>query len=326
MPLPSVDEEVLRIADYCMDGKTLTHKDAVYLCDVEPFTPEDHFLNYVARERHFKTANGIAEVHGQIGMDANPCPANCEFCSFAVGNEARPNGRHEMPIGTVLHYAHDYYDNGANVLTLMITVDYDFEKFLRFIEAAHKELPDFPIMANMGDFDLSMARELKAAGAGSVYHAIRMGEGEINNLSVDARVKTIEAAHEAGLKVSTCTELIRPGLRAEDIVAALEREVSLEPESGFAGGFIAVPGTKMFDAPRYSWSKIGVFGNILRLLTPEGKMPFGSGNHSWAEVGTNPRDDKNETERGGLGPDLLKSRMEFENKEWTVPFGPSKFW
>ena len=29
MPLPSVDEEVLRIADYCMDGKTLTHKDAV---------------------------------------------------------------------------------------------------------------------------------------------------------------------------------------------------------------------------------------------------------------------------------------------------------
>lgn len=326
MPLPRVDKEVLRIADYCMDGKTLTHADAVLLCDVEPFTPEGHVISYVARERHFKAAHGIAEVHGQIGMDANPCPANCEFCSFASNAEARPGGRHEMSLDDILRYAHDYYDNGANVLTLMITNSYNFEQYLRYLEAVHKELPDFPIMVNMGDFDLPMALELKAAGAGSVYHAIRMGEGQINNLSVDDRVKTIEATHEAGLKVSTCTELIRPGVDAEDIVSALEREVSLEPESGFAGGFIAVPGTKMFDAPRYSWSKIDVFGDILRLLTPEGRMPFGSGNHSWAEVGTNPRDDKNETEKGGLGPDLLKSRMEFENKEWTVPFGPSNYW
>ena len=326
MHLPSVDTEVLRIADYCMDGKTLTHKDAIYLCDIEPFTPEGHVLSYVARKRHFEAAGGIAEVHGQIGMDANPCPANREFCSFASNGDARPNGRHEMSLDAILRYAHDYHDNGANVLTLMITNSYNFEQYLRYIDAGHKERPDFPIMANMGDFDYSMACELKAVGVGSVYHAIRMGEGEINNLSVEARVKTIEAAHEAGLKVSTCTELIRPGLAAEDIVAALEREVSLEPESGFAGGFIAVPGTKMFDAPRYSWEKINVFGNILRLLTPEGKMPFGSGNHSWAEVGTNPRDDKSETEKGGLGPDLLKSRMEFENKEWAVPFGPSKFW
>lgn len=326
MGLPTLDKEVKRIADYCMEGKTLTHADAVYLCDVEPFTPEGHVISYVARERHFKTAGGIAEVHGQIGMDANPCPANCEFCSFAVVNNARPNERHEMSREAILRHAHDYYDNGANCLTLMITNSYSFDQFLGHIEAVHKELPDFPIMANMSDFDLAMAKEMKSVGVGSVYHAIRMGEGTINNLSVEARVRSITAAHEAGLKVSTCTELITPTCKAEDIVAALEREVSLEPESGFAGGFIAVPGTLMFDAPRYSWSRINVFGNILRLMTPEGKMPFGTGNHSWAEVGTNPRDDKNETERGGLGPDLLKSRMEFENKEWTVPFGPSKFW
>lgn len=320
------DKEVLRIADYCLSGNTLSHDDAVYLCDIKPFTPEYHVLRYAARERHFATANGIAEVHGQIGMDANPCPANCEFCSFASINSARPDERHEMDLEAILHYARDYYKNGANCLTLMITIDYDFDQYLSYIEAVHKELPDFPIMANMGDFNLSQAKELKAVGVGSVYHAIRMGEGSINNLSVAERVASITAAHEAGLKVSTCTELITPTCSAQDIVAALEREVSLEPESGFAGGFIAVPGTKMFDAPRYSWSKIEVFSSILRLMTPPGKMPFGSGNHSWAEVGTNPRDDKNQTELGGMGPDLLKSRMEFENKEWTVPFGPSKYW
>lgn len=213
MPLPSVDTEVLRIADYCMDGKTLTHKDAIYLCDIEPFTPEGRVLSYVARKRHFEAAGGIAEVHGQIGMDANPCPANCEFCSFASNGDARPNGRHEMSLDAILRYAHDYHDNGANVLTLMITNSYNFEQYLRYIDAVHKELPDFPIMANMGDFDYSMACELKAVGVGSVYHAIRMGEGEINNLSVEARVKTIEAAHEAGLKFPRALSSSGQGLR-----------------------------------------------------------------------------------------------------------------
>ena len=320
------DKEILRIADSCMSGNLLTHADALKLCEVEAFTPEYHVLQYVQRQKQYAASKGIAEVHGQIGMDANPCPGDCEFCSFASINSARPDERHEMGLEQILKYAHEYYDNGANCLTMMITIDYDFDQYLSYIEAVHKELPDFPIMVNMGDFDEKMAAELKAAGAGSIYHAIRMGEGTVTRLSVEERVKTIEAAHSVGMKVAMCTEMISPAFTPEEIVQAIEREVSLKPEAGFTGNLLPVPGTKMFDAPRYSWARGDVFDAILRMMTPDGEMPFGGGNMSWAEVGTNPRDDKNETEKGGMGPDLIKSRMEFENKEWDVPFGPSQYW
>ena len=325
MEKPSAD--VIRIVGKCLDGKLLSHADAVRLCEVEAYTPDWYVLKYALRELAYRASGGIAEIHGQIGLDANPCATgDCEFCSFAVMNNARPNEKHEMPLEVALPYARRYYESGANCLTLMITADYDWDKYLGYVEAIHKELPDFPIMGNTGDFDVVMAGELKAAGAGSVYHAIRMGEGTVTRIPLETRVKTIEAAHAAGLKVATCNEMIRPGFTYVEVVDLLELSASLGCEAGFAGGIVPVPGTKMYDAPRYSWARGDVFAAIYRMIVGCERMPFGSETLTWAEVGTNPRDDKNETEKDGLGASVYKLQLEYENKEWTVRRGPSLYW
>ena len=318
---------VMRIVDECLGGKRLGHADAVRLCEVEAYTPDYYVLKYALHHLAFEASGGIAEVHGQIGMDANPCASgDCEFCSFAVMNSARPNEKHEMPLEKIVDYAKKYREAGANCLTLMITADYDWDQYLSYVEAVHAAVPDLPIMGNTGDFDETQAAELKAAGAGSVYHAIRMGEGVVTRLSVDTRVKTIEAAHAVGMKVATCNEMIRPGFTYEEIVNQLELSASLRCECGFAGGMVPVPGTKMFDAPRYSWARGDVFSAIYRMIAGTDFMKFGSESLTWAEVGTNPRDDKNETEKDGLGSSIYKERLRFENLEWTVPEGPSAFW
>lgn len=319
--------EVLRIVGSCLDGGALSHADALRLCDVEAFTPDYYVLMYAMRTIAYEASHGIAEIHGQIGIDADICSKNCEFCSFAAINAGvRERDIYEMPLEKILAYARDYWENGANCLSVMITADYDFEKYLGVIEAIHRELPEFPIMANMGDLDAEMASELRAAGATSIYHAIRMREGVITAIPLQTRVNTIERAHEAGLKVATCVEMITPECSYEDIVSTLELSVGLEPEAGFTAGILAVPGTKMYGAPRYSWARGDVFSAVRRLMQGPDRVPFGSNNMTWAEVGTNPRDDKEETEHGGMGPDLVKERLKYRNQEWTVNEGPSPYW
>ena len=119
MEQPSRD--VVRIVDECLGGKLLGHADAVRLCEIEAFTPDYYVLKYALRQLTFRASGGIAEVHGQIGMDANPCASgNCEFCSFAVMNSARPNEKREMPLDTIISYAKRYEEAGANCLTLRL--------------------------------------------------------------------------------------------------------------------------------------------------------------------------------------------------------------
>ena len=325
MQKPSAD--VLEIVDSCLGGNLLSHKDALRLCEVESYTPDYYVLLSARHELNRRASDGIAEMHGQIGIDANPCSKNCEFCSFAVINSARPNEIHEMPLDQILTYAQEYYDGGANALSLMITADYDFQKYLRVIEACHAQNPDMPIMANMGDFDLAMANELKAAGASFVYHAIRMGEGIVNSIPREMRVKTIEAAHAAGMKVATCMEMISPRYTYEEILENIELSVSLRPEFGAAYGMVQVPGTKMYGTPQYSDVRVSVFDAIYRMMAGTDFMRFTSENMGWAEVGTNPRDDKNQTEKGGLGGTIYKQRLfEQEKREWNVYSGPSEYW
>ncbi len=54
---------------------------------------------------------------------------------------------------------------------------------------------------------------------------------------------------------------------------------------------------------------------------------FGNENLTWAEVGTNPRDDSNETESSvGRGKSVEQVRENFVTEGWNTYLGPSKFW
>lgn len=320
-----VSPDVEAAVDAAMDGARLSHEEIVRLCDLDELSLDAAYVNWAANIVTRRASEGIAEVHAQIGIDANPCSKDCAFCSFAVGNTAR-TGSMEMPIELIIDYARAYVEEGANCLTVMITADYDFGQYVDYLAQIREAIgPDMPITANMGDFDVPMAERLKRAGVGSVYHAVRMGEGIINRIPIDTRFKTIEAAHTAGLKVLSCLEMIDPRWSNEEVATNMERLIACKPEMVNAWGMIAVPGTRTCDDEHYTYPKYNLYDAIMRLAC-DPTTRFGNGNLSWAEVGTNPRDASNNTERDGLGDSVRKVRENFEHKGWKTFRGPSPWW
>ncbi len=320
-----IASDVEQIVDDALDGKHLSHDEIVRLCDLDELSLEAAYVCWAAEQITRAASDGVAEVHAQIGIDANPCSKDCEFCSFAVGNNSR-TGSMEMPIETILDYAKAYVDEGANCLTIMITGDYDRSQYLDYLARIREAIGDeMPITANMGDFDVDFAQSLKDVGVGSVYHAVRMGEGVINHIPLDERFNTIKAAQDVGLKVMTCLEMIDPCHPNDAVATNMERLIACKPDMISAWGMIAVPGTRTCDNEHYTYPKYGLYSAIMRLACDRDTR-FGHGNLSWAEVGTNPRDDSNNTEKDGLGDSVKEVREKFEHNGWETFRGPSPWW
>ncbi len=319
-----VTPDIERIVDTALTGQQPGHDELVRLMDVDEFSLDAYYISWAADKRRRELADNTAEVHAQVGIDANPCSKNCLFCSFATVNTAR-TGSMEMPIEKIIDYVLAYKEQGANCITIMITADYDFGQYVDYLAQIKEAIgPEMPLTANMGDFDYAMAERLKSVGVGSVYHAVRMGEGKVNEIPLDRRFETIEAAQAAGLKVLTCLEMIDPRYTNDEVARNMLRLVALETQYISAFGMIPVPGTQLADDEHYTFRKYSLYNAIMR-LTCSPKTRF-NGNLAWAEVGTNPRDDKNETEKGGLGESVEKVRTNYERDGWKTYRGPSPWW
>lgn len=320
-----VSQDVEAIVESALRGERMGKDELVRLGGLDEYSLDASYVNWAARKLTTQASDGIAEVHAQIGIDANPCSKNCHFCSFAAISTAR-KGRMEMPIETIIEYAKAYIEQGANCLTVMITADYDFGQYVDYLAQLREAIgPDMPITANLGDFDIIMAERLRAAGVGSVYHAVRMGEGVINEIPRERRFETLAAAKAAGLKTMCCLEMIDPRYSNEEVAENMLRAADAKTDHADAWGMIAVPGTKLEKDPHYTYDKYGLYSSIMRLLVGT-NVRFGNGNLEWAEVGTNPRDSSNATEKDGLGESVKKVRDDFEHHGWKTFSGPSEFW
>ena len=118
--------------------------------------------------------------------------------------------------------------------------------------------------------------------------------------------------------------MIDPRYTNAEVADIMVRMASLGAQDCTAFGMVPVPGTKLCDDEHYTFPKYRLYNAIMRLACgPETRF---NGNLEWAEVGTNPRDDKNATEKGGLGKSVDKVRTDFERCGWKTFRGPSPLW
>ncbi len=309
-----MDSTVASIINKALDGGILTEKESLELLKWDDLSEEANAIRLAGRlfsERLLPAA----EIHGQIGLNTGMCPKDCKFCSFAPSNNVFTESTEES-LETVTEYVELLEEKGANAIYLMTTANYDQEKFLQYGKAALKAIKgDIPLVANVGDFDLDYARELKNVGFAGVYHVIRMGEGEFTRCPVQKRWDTIHAAQEAGLPVGSCVEPIGPEHTLEEIVektiytrdmeavfsGAMRRTAFLSSSLGHHG---TVPYLRMATivAAVALITGSGIAGNCTH--EPNQLAAYGGANLLWAEVGSNPRDTESKTE---------------ENRGWTVP-------
>lgn len=330
------DQEIYDIVEKGLEGKGLSEVETLKLYQVEETSKEAALLRWAGQELSMQAADGLAEIHAQIGLNSTVCPMNCKFCSFAACNNVR-KGKYELPKEDVLEYAKMYVEEGANLILMLTTASYSFNKLVDMVGSVREVIPaDLPLLVNTEDVGLDQCRELKAAGANGAYHAVRMREGVDTGIPVERRMETFANLREAGLSLSTCVEPVGPEHTPEELTEATMRCIATNPMSSGVGKRITVPGTLLEDRGMLTdvanANMVAAYrlatGLDLRLnCSANTVMMAASGaNLAWAEVGTNPRDTVERTEHGGRGSNIGQLKKMFAAAGWQLLDGPSQGW
>jgi biotin synthase len=326
-----VDKTIASIISKALDGGELTAREAAALFEVDDLSVEAFAIQQAGREISAQLLDGKAEIHGQIGINVGQCPMNCQFCSLAQCNGVF-NQASTLPIDEAVAGVLSMEAQGANAIYVMSTANFEFEQFLeisRAIKAAMKT--EIPLVANTGDFNFEQACELKMAGYTGVYHAIRMGEGEFTRIPLERRVKTIEAAREAGLVVGMCVEPVGPEHSVDELVekTLLTRDLG----ACFSGAMrrTLIPSSPLAKHGQTNYARMATIVAAVALITgaavpgncthePNALGVNAGANLIWAEVGSNPRDTEAETVRGWT---VNRCRELYDECGWDVLEGPS---
>jgi biotin synthase len=316
-----------------MDGVELTADEIADLFDVPLFSTEAAMIQAAGRRKSDMASGGLAEIHAQVGLSVAPCPSNCKFCAFAACNGVFSESV-ELAPEEVIARSRQFEADGANAIFLMSTARYPLERFCEIGREVRGALRAKTVLiANVGDFGAAGARRLAAAGFSGIYHAVRMGEGEVTAIEPEKRLKTFAFAKQAGLKLGTCVEPVGPEHTTAELVEKTIITRDAKPSYSGSARRIPIPGTELGTLGLVSEARMAHILAVIRLALgydipgncthePNVIGCVAGANLLWAESGSNPRDTDAETE-GKRGMTVAECREILRQAEWNVLDGPS---
>ena len=155
-------------------------------------------------------------------------------------------------------------------------------------------------------------------------------------LSPEKRKESIRNFQEAGLKVGTCVEPVGPEHANEEIAELICFTASIHPSYSGAARRIAIPNTKIAKRGMINELRMSQIVAITRLAMPRTVMgncthepctlgALAGANLFWAEVGANPRDVEEHTEKG-RGGTVEHCKKLFHESGWKQFEGPSRYY
>ena len=314
------DARLLTILDNAMGGLSPNKADCKYLLSFPETSPEVSLIRAAASEIIRKKSDNSAIILGQVGVDVSKCKGGCKFCTFGEGHtHFKPKRLTEEELYEKVSSFNDKQDLYG--LFLMTMHDYDLDVFLNFVRLAKKVIPSTTqIWAIVGDSSADAFREMKKAGVAGIYHVCRIGEGRDTNLKPEDRIKTMQNALDAGIKLYTCCEPIGPEQTLDEIVDNMFIGIELGCTMHAAMRRVAVPGAPLAKYGQISNLRLGQFVAVVALASftvPEmtycgvhepNEIAYISGaNIITAETGANPRDNSGDTSKN-RGMDMQKCR------------------
>ncbi len=299
----------------------LSKEEVVKLLSVGTTSAEYYRLLYLARKYSEETFGNKGYIFAQIGINAEPCSINCDFCSMAAGHYVLPN-HWQKSTEEVVEGIKQLVAERANDIFLMTTADYPVERFIEIGKAVRPHIPsEIRLVANIGDFDLPTARQLKEAGFTGAYHIVRMREGIATGAPVEQRVQTLDAICTAGLELYYCVEPIGPEHSYEEIATEIFRAKDYRVEAMAAMRRTPVEGTPLCGYGAISTPELCKIAAVALLVVRPTRsmnvhevteMSLLAGiNQLYAEAGANPRDTEDNTEYNrGFNTDSLRRMLE----------------
>lgn len=353
-----IDERVMAIADAALEGKTPSREGVTYLLGFDPYSVEAAYVNTRARELGERACGGIGLIEGQIGVDANPCPMDCRYCSFASANSSAldpalvEGGGLEVPLDDIVRYARVLDENGVHLISLMATAALPFERYLEMVSAVRDAIADDQIiLANMRDVSLEEARALKNAGADAFYHACRCGEGTLTRIAPEQRHRTMRIVREAGLSLMCGVEPLWEEVPRDELAERIVEIPGLSPFCTGVCGLSSLPVAALSGATGSdeassdaTLSGAADSDSALSGFTPASRafikyvaaivrlvcgtdVPFGGvGGAVWVDVGCDPRSRGKGSSVEWIERDIRRARRDLIRDGWTVPSRPDTAW
>lgn len=323
-----LDERIVALADAALAGERLGAEALEGLFSLDALGADAAYVNWAARTITAHACGNAGQVYAQIGLDALACPGECAFCAFAASSCERDDTQAIVPLERVVSCARAFEAAGVHLISLMTTAAFPFELLLDYVTAVRDALrDDMPLLVNTGDLTLAQARALADAGVQAIYHARRIGEGELTAIAPQTRLATMRNARAAGLALMNAVEPVCADTSAHELLVRMQEAASLHPLCSGVGTLTNVAETPMRDIEPLPRVTARFYAAIMRLLIGEA-VPFGcgGGNVVWADAGTNPRG-----HAAVLAPDELARRVTACAKRlseggWDVPRHPASCW
>ena len=250
---------------------------------------------------------GKGENHFHIGVNIEPCPFNCRFCSLAK-NIGVFTETSEFSIDEIISWARIAEANGADALNIMTSGTFELDKLIDIAKILKSEIIT-PLVANTCDITHKQGERLLAAGFAGFYHALRAGEGRDTPFSVEKRLHTIRVIRDVGLLWMNCVEPIGPEHSSDEIahLMVLAREFG----ATYSGVMrrINFPGSPFEPQGMISERELARMVAVSRLVMgdiprahcthePHSASLIAGANLFFPEVGASPRDSEADTGRG----------------------------
>ena len=196
--------------------ENINREEAKNLIHLDLHSRETYALMQTADSLSRETFNGKGENHMHIGINLEPCPINCKFCSLTKEAGIFTES-YEFSLEQILEWAGTGEASGADALNIMTTGTYSFARLLE-IGRILKKAVQTPLVANTRDINHKEGEQLLDAGFVGAYHAVRLGEGVVTPLKKEKRIKTIKVFQDVGLKWMNCVEPVGPEHSADELI------------------------------------------------------------------------------------------------------------
>ncbi|MDX9819568.1 MAG: radical SAM protein [Desulfococcus multivorans] len=311
----------------------IRREEALVLMNLGLHTRETYALMQTADEMSRKRFNGKGENHLHIGVNIEPCPFDCQFCSLT-----RRAGifTHTVTFSEteILTWARDAETQGADALNVMTTGTFSFDRLLD-IGRLIKKVVATPLVANTRDVNHREAEALLAAGFEGAYHAVRLGEGRDTPFSPEKRIRTISVFKDVGLKWMNCVEPVGPEHNPEEIVDLMF--LARDYGAVYSGIMrrINFPGSPMTKHGMITEQEMARMVAVSRLVManvprahcthePHTASLAAGANLFFPEVGSSPRDAKADTGKG-RGRDIADCRKMQVEMGWNPDLASNCF-
>ncbi|MGD9947009.1 MAG: radical SAM protein [Desulfobulbus sp.] len=307
------------------DGVPLERDEALALAHLELESRETYALmesaDYLSRSRFGQKG----ERHFHIGLNVEPCPMDCLFCSL-TRKAGLFTEKFEFSMDEVVAWAKLGEAEGADALNLMSTGTYPFSRLLEIGRRLKKEV-NVPLVANARDINHKEGEQLLDAGFVGFYHAVRLGEGTDTPFDPKRRIQTIRVLNDVGLKWANCVEPVGPEHSAEEIVDLML--LAREEKATYSGIMrrINFPGSPKEPMGMISERRMAQLVAVSRLVMgdtvkahcthePHSLSLIAGANLFFPEVGSSPRDGLADTGKG-RGCSIAHCSALLREMEWN---------